>query len=76
MMYPLVRDLAVDGIAVTLSCRVLGFSKQGYFKWRAKPVCERDRSDAYLANAAVDVHHDNPSLATGSSLTSSRRPAT
>jgi hypothetical protein len=46
MMYPLVSDLAADGIPVRLSCRVLGFSRQGYFKWRAKPVCDRDRSDA------------------------------
>jgi len=30
MMFPLVRDLAEDGIAVTVTCRVLGFSKQGF----------------------------------------------
>ncbi len=28
MMYPLVRELAVDGIPVTVTCRVLGFSTQ------------------------------------------------
>ncbi len=28
MMYPLVRDLAADGIPVTMTCRVLGFITQ------------------------------------------------
>jgi putative transposase len=28
MMYPLVRELAADGIPVTVTCRALGFSKQ------------------------------------------------
>ena len=37
MMYPLVRDLAAEGIPVAVTCRVLGFSKQGYFKWRRPP---------------------------------------
>lgn len=60
MMYPLVRDLAVDGIPVTVTCRVLGFSTQGFYKWRAQPCCDRDLDDAYLTNAIVDVHADDP----------------
>ncbi len=60
MMYPLVRDLAVDGVPVAVTCRVLGFSKQAYFAWRACPVTDRDWSDAHLLNAAVDIHHDDP----------------
>ncbi|MEU7811757.1 IS3 family transposase [Pseudonocardia sp. NPDC049154] len=60
MMYPLVLDLADDGIPVAVTCRVLGFSKQAFYKWRAKPVCDRDYDDAHLVNAAVDVHHDDP----------------
>lgn len=39
---------------------MLGFSKQAFYKWRAKPVSDRDYDDAYLLNAAVDVHHDDP----------------
>jgi transposase-like protein len=35
LMYPLVRDLAADGIPVAVTCRVLGFSKQAYDAWRA-----------------------------------------
>ena len=31
MMYPLVLDLAADGIPVAVTCRVLGFSKQAFY---------------------------------------------
>ena len=34
MMYPLVRDLAAERIPVAVTCRVLGFSKQAFYKWR------------------------------------------
>ena len=60
MIYPLVTDLADEGIPVALTCRVLGFSKQAYFKWRANPVSQRDWDDAHLINAALDIHHDDP----------------
>jgi len=60
MMYPLVRDLAAEGFAVRLTCGVLGFSTQAYYRWRADPVCERDWDDAHLTNAIVDVHADDP----------------
>ena len=59
-MYPLVCDLADDGVPVAVTCRVLGFSKQAFYRWKAKPVSERDYDDAYLINAAVEVHHDDP----------------
>ena len=32
MMYPLVLDLAADDIPVTVTCRVLGFSKQAFYQ--------------------------------------------
>jgi putative transposase len=60
MMYPLVRDLAADTIPVAVTCRVLGFSKQAFYKWLAEPVCRRDWDDAHLINAALDIHHDDP----------------
>jgi len=62
MMYPLVRDLAADGIPVTVTCRVLGFSTQGFYKWRASPVSARDWSDAHLVHAARGVHADDPAF--------------
>jgi putative transposase len=60
MIYPLVTDLADEGVPVVLTCRVLGFSKQAYFKWRAKPISQRDWDDAHLINTAIDIHHDDP----------------
>ena len=59
MSYPLVLDLAADGIPVAVACRVLGFSKQAFFKWR-HPVSKRDWDDAQLTNAAIDAHLDDP----------------
>jgi transposase InsO family protein len=60
MMYPLVLDLAADGIPVVVTCGVLGFSAQAFYKWRARPICDRDWSDAHLTNAIVDIHGDDP----------------
>ncbi len=62
MMYPLVQDLAVDGIPVTLTCRVLGFSKQAFYQWQRRPFSDRDWNDAHLTNAAIDIHHDDPAF--------------
>jgi len=59
-MFPLVLDLAADGIAVAVTCRVLGFSKQAFYKWKAQPVTDRDWADAHLINAVLDIHHDDP----------------
>ncbi len=60
MMYPLVLDLADDKIPVAVTCRVLGFSKQAFYKWRANPVTQREWDDAHLVHAARDIHHDDP----------------
>lgn len=60
MMYPLVRELATEGIPVVVTCRVLKFSPQAYYKWRASPVTQRDWDDAHLINAALDIHGDDP----------------
>ncbi len=35
MSYPLVRDLAAEGIPVRLTCGVLGCSPQAYYAWLA-----------------------------------------
>jgi transposase InsO family protein len=60
MMFPLVLDLAADKIPVAVTCRVLGFSKQAFYQWKAAPISQRDWDDAHLINAAVDIHHDDP----------------
>jgi putative transposase len=60
MTYPLVLDLAADGIPVTVTCRVLGFSTQGFYKWAANPVSQRDWDDAHLIDAIIGIHVDDP----------------
>jgi putative transposase len=62
MIYPLVLDLAADGVPVAVTCRVLGFSKQAFYAWRAAPVSRRDWDEAHLINAAVDIHADDPAF--------------
>ncbi|MCB0995078.1 MAG: IS3 family transposase [Acidimicrobiales bacterium] len=60
MMFPLVRELAVDGIPVTVTCRVLKLCRQQYYRWVACPVTDRELDEAYLANAIFDAHRDDP----------------
>jgi len=60
MIYPLVMELAVAGIPVAVTCRVLKFSKQAFYKWKAQPMSDREWSDAHLVNAALDVHANDP----------------
>jgi hypothetical protein len=62
MKLPLVRDLAAEGFPVRLTCGVLGFSSQAYYSWLAKPVSDRELADAYLTNALVDAHGDDPAF--------------
>jgi putative transposase len=60
MTFPLVRDLAAEGIPVRLTCGMLGFSAQAFYKWQARPVSDRDWVDAHVTNSIVDVHADDP----------------
>ncbi len=60
MMYPLVSDLAGEGIPVTVSCRVLSFSTTVHHALRRNPVSQQDGDDAHLINAAMDVHAEDP----------------
>lgn len=60
MMYPLVVELATKNVDVVVTCRVLGFSAQGFYKWKKEPVCDRVWSDAHLVNLIVDIHEADP----------------
>src|SRR5690606_31286562 len=60
--FPLVLDLAADGIPVAVTCRSLGFSKQAFYQWRAHPVTDRDWDDAHLIDAAMAIHADDPAF--------------
>ncbi|MBS2937069.1 IS3 family transposase [Nocardioides sp. J2M5] len=60
MMYPLVRELAADGIPVAVTCRVLRIARQPYYRWLAQPVTDAELTAAYRANALFDAHRDDP----------------
>lgn len=60
MIYPLVRELAVDGIPVAVTCRVLKLARQPYYRWLAAPVTTSDLTQAHRANALFDAHRDDP----------------
>ncbi len=60
MIYPLVRELAGDGIPVAVTCRVLKLARQPYYRWLADPVTAGELARAYRANALFDAHRDDP----------------
>ena len=59
-MYPLVRELAADGIPVAVTCRVLNIARQPYYRWLAAPVTDADWIAAHRGDALFDAHHDDP----------------
>ena len=62
MTYPLVQELVAEGFPVRLTCGVLGFSTQAFYKWRARPCSDRDYDNALLTNRLVDLHAEDPTL--------------
>lgn len=60
MTYPLVVQLAAEGVRVTTACQVLGFSPQAFYKWRNQPCSNRDWADAHLVNDMLNIHTDDP----------------
>jgi len=55
-----VKELADDGIPVTVTCRVLKLSRQPYYRWLKDPITESEVVEAYRANALLDAHRDDP----------------
>ena len=60
MIYPLVEQLAADGIPVTATCGALGIARQPYYRWRQRPVAGAAWVQAHRLNALVDAHLDDP----------------
>ena len=52
---PLVRELANDGIPVTVTCRVLQIARAPYYRWLTQPVVGAERVEAYRANALLSL---------------------
>jgi putative transposase len=55
-----VSELAVDGIPVAVTCRVLNIARQPYYLWRVRPVTETELERAHRANPLFDAHRDDP----------------
>ena len=60
MTHPLVKELASDGIPVTVTCRVLKLARQPYYRWLDTPITDAEIVEAYRANALFDAHRDDP----------------
>ncbi|PGH46701.1 IS3 family transposase [Streptomyces sp. Ru87] len=59
-IYPLVKELAGDGVPVTVACRVLKLARQPYYRWLDQPVTDAMLEEAYRANALFDAHRNDP----------------
>ena len=62
MIYPLVSELAADGVPVTVACRVLKIARQPYYRWREDPVGDAEWVQAHRINALQDAHRDDPTF--------------
>ena len=56
MRFRLVRELADDGIAVAVACRVLGCSTSGFYEWRDRPPSARERANQELTETIREIH--------------------
>ncbi|WP_405910227.1 IS3 family transposase [Streptomyces sp. NBC_00828] len=59
-IYPLVNELAVDGVPVAVTCRVLKLARQPYYRWLEEPVTHAEFEEAHRANALFAAHRDDP----------------
>jgi putative transposase len=60
MIYPLVCELADDGVPVTVTCRVLNIARQPFYRWLRSPVTDEELDEAWLTNAVFDAHQGDP----------------
>lgn len=56
MIYPVVGELADEGVPVRVACRVLRVSPSGFYEWRDRPLSLRDRSDLELTSTIRQIH--------------------
>lgn len=54
------KELAVDGVPVTVTCRVLKLARQPYYRWIEQPVSQAEFEQAARANALFDAHREDP----------------
>lgn len=61
-MYPLVRELAGDGIPVTVTCQIREMARQPYYRWLANPVTTAELVAAYRVNTLFNAHPRRPGV--------------
>ncbi|MET7552062.1 DDE-type integrase/transposase/recombinase, partial [Streptomyces sp. NPDC005500] len=54
------KELAGDGVPVTVTCRVLKLARQPYYRWLDRPVTDAEFEQAARANALFDAHREDP----------------
>ncbi|GAA1378283.1 hypothetical protein GCM10009612_78710 [Streptomyces beijiangensis] len=54
------KELAVDGVPVAVTCRVLKLARQPYYRWLEEPVTSAEFEEAFRANALFAAHRDDP----------------
>lgn len=56
MMFPVVAELAAEGVPVRVACRVLGVSASGFYEWRSRPPSPRQVADEELLETIRQIH--------------------
>lgn len=59
MIYPVVRELAADGVPVATACRVLNVSTSGFYDWSDRPTSPRERANLELVEVIRTIHDDS-----------------
>jgi transposase InsO family protein len=59
-MCPVIRELATDGIPVSVACRVLDVARQPYYRWLHRPVGPTEARRQVLTAAIRQAHADDP----------------
>lgn len=61
MIFPIVERLIKAGeTTLIVAARVLGFSRQAFYKWQACPLCAREREDEQILEQIRLIHGDDP----------------
>lgn len=59
MKYAAIADWALEGqFTVTFMCDQLGVVRQGYYRWLAGGLSQRERTDAALTETIREIHRD------------------
>lgn len=56
MIYPVVAELAAEGVPVRVACRVLKVSPSGFYEWRSRPPSPRQIADEELLETIRQIH--------------------